>query len=110
MNNISLKIYSQLGKTSQIVSTKEFEQMALKDSIKTMNVLLSAITKDLVKAEKGNKAASQRVRTNSIKLEKNAKKYRKESVAEEKKRVKTAKPAKKAQKKKVAPKKGSKKK
>ena len=67
---------------------KEFEQMALKDSIKTMNVLLSAITKDLVKAEKGNKAASQRVRTNSIRLEKTAKKYRKESVAEEKKHMK----------------------
>lgn len=65
--------------------------MALKDSIKTMNVLLSAITKDLVKAEKGNKAASQRVRTNSIKLEKTAKKYRKESVAEEKKCVKKGK-------------------
>jgi hypothetical protein len=77
--------------------------MALKDSIKTMDILLCGIAKDLVKAEKGNKAASQRVRTNSIKLEKVAKKYRKESVSEEKKRVKKPKAA---PKKKVAAKKG----
>jgi len=60
--------------------------MALKDTIKQMHHLLAAISKDLVKAErKKNKAASQRVRTGSIKLAKVAKKYRKESVAEEKK-------------------------
>ena len=75
--------------------------MALKDSIKSMNVLLSEISKDLMKAEQGNKAASQRVRTNSIKLEKVAKKYRKESVTSEKKGSKK----KPAAKKKTAPKK-----
>jgi hypothetical protein len=80
--------------------------MALKDSIKTLDMLLTHITKDLVKAEKGNKAASQRVRTNSIKFEKVAKKYRKESVAEEKKRIKKPKAA---VKKKVTPKKAQRK-
>ena len=60
--------------------------MALKDTIKQMHHLLAAISKDLVKAEnKKNKAASQRVRTGSIKLAKIAKAYRKESVKEEKK-------------------------
>lgn len=70
----------------QFESTKEFQEMALKDSIKSINDLLCAINKDMVKAEKGNKAASQRVRTNTIKLEKVAKKYRKESIVDEKKR------------------------
>ncbi len=58
--------------------------MALKTNIDTMNKLLEQITKDLVKACRGNKAASQRVRTGTIKLEKVAKMYRKESVQEEK--------------------------
>lgn len=56
-----------------------------------MEILLAAITKDLTKTAKGNKAASQRVRTNSIKLEKVAKKYRKESISEEKQREKKVK-------------------
>ncbi|MBN1915315.1 MAG: histone [Parachlamydiales bacterium] len=59
--------------------------MALKDVIKTMHHLLGHLVKDLTKAEGGNKAASQRVRTGSIKLEKVAKQYRKESVSAEKK-------------------------
>lgn len=58
--------------------------MALKDTIKTMCSVLEHIQRDMVKAEKGNKAASQRVRTGSIKFEKVAKLYRKESVAAEK--------------------------
>ena len=67
--------------------------MALKESIKKMNQLLEEIMKDMNKAEKGNKAASQRVRTGSIKLEKVAKLYRKESVAAEKGGRKTKKAA-----------------
>lgn len=59
--------------------------MALKDSIKHMRDLLANIQADLEKADKGNKAASQRVRTGTVKLEKIAKHYRKESVATEKK-------------------------
>lgn len=58
--------------------------MALNNTINTMNLLLAAITKDLTKAVRGNKAASQRVRTGTIKLEKVAKVYRKESITAEK--------------------------
>ena len=57
--------------------------MALKDTIIQIHKYLECLTRDLKKAEKGNKAASQRVRTCSIKLEKSAKKYRKESIAQE---------------------------
>lgn len=59
--------------------------MALKNTVKDVQHLLAKITHDLQKAERGNKAASQRVRTGTIKLEKLAKLYRKESIAEEKK-------------------------
>lgn len=55
---------------------------------------------DLQKANGGNKAAAQRVRTGTILLEKCAKLYRKESVAAEKKglfdKVKKAKKSKKS--------------
>ena len=61
--------------------------MALKHTINELHGLLFEITQDLQKAEAGNKAAAQRVRTGSIRLEKTAKKYRKESVGEEKKTV-----------------------
>ncbi len=67
--------------------------MALKNTIKHVHELLARITKDLGRAERGNKAAAQRVRTGTIKLEKTAKLYRKESIADEKKGRK-AKPAK----------------
>jgi len=46
---------------------------------------LECCVRDLHKANKGNRAAAQRVRTGTIKLEKCAKMYRKESVAAEKK-------------------------
>ncbi len=58
--------------------------MALQDIMKEMDRLIQAVTKDLEKAGRYNKAASQRVRTNTIRLEKVAKKYRKESIKEEK--------------------------
>ena len=61
-----------------------------------MKDLLSHITQDLEKAEGGNKAASQRVRTGTVKLEKIAKLYRKESIKNEKQTKGTRKPAKKA--------------
>lgn len=69
--------------------------MVLKDTVSRMKDLLECVTKDLSKAVGGNKAASQRVRTGTIKLEKTAKMYRKESVAAEKK-MKKEKPSKKA--------------
>lgn len=58
--------------------------MAFKDTIKHLRDLLSQITHDLEKAEKGNKAASQRVRTGTVRMEKVAKLYRKESIKGEK--------------------------
>lgn len=75
--------------------------MALKDTITTMKNLLTCISKDIEKANRGNKAASQRVRTSTIKLEKVAKLFRKESVAAGKKGGKKA--AKRAPAKKKAP-------
>jgi hypothetical protein len=58
--------------------------MSLQDTIKEVRGQLAALTIDLEKAANGNKAASQRVRTGTIKLEKIAKKYRKESIKAEK--------------------------
>ena len=58
--------------------------MALHDTIKEVRSLLAGLTLDIEKAANGNKAASQRVRTGTIKLEKSAKRYRKESIKAEK--------------------------
>ncbi len=68
--------------------------MALKDTFKHMKDLLSNICLDLEKSENGNKAASQRVRTGTVKLEKVAKMFRKESISSEKKNKGQKKPAK----------------
>lgn len=46
--------------------------------------MLSRISHDLQKAENGNKAAAQRVRTTTVRFEKLAKTYRKESIHNEK--------------------------
>lgn len=70
--------------------------MALKDTIKHMRDLLNNIVQDLEKSDNGNKAASQRVRTGTVKLEKIAKMYRKESIKSEKTTKGQKKPAKKA--------------
>ena len=70
--------------------------MALKETTKHLRDLLAHITHDLEKAEGGNKAASQRVRTGTVKLEKIAKLYRKESIKAEKQTTSSKKPAKKA--------------
>ncbi len=59
--------------------------MSMKETYKQMRELLGHITFDLDKSENGNKAASQRVRTGTVKLEKLAKLFRKESIAFEKK-------------------------
>lgn len=79
--------------------------MALKETYKHLKDLLVGITHDLDKAENGNKAASQRVRTGTVKLEKIAKLYRKESIKSEKLTKGTKRPAKKAGAKKAAHKK-----
>ena len=70
--------------------------MALKETIKHMRDLLNNIVQDLEKSDNGNKAASQRVRTGTVKLEKIAKLYRKESIKSEKSTKGQKKPAKKA--------------
>lgn len=58
--------------------------MALADTINHLNQLLHALIKDLGKVTRGNKTAAQRVRTGTIKLERVAKLFRKESVQAEK--------------------------
>ena len=59
--------------------------MGLKETIESMKTHLHQISRDLDKGTNGNKAASQRVRTGTVRLEKLARRYRKESVAFEKK-------------------------
>jgi hypothetical protein len=58
--------------------------MGLQETVKRMRELLAGISVDLEKSVGGNKAAAQRVRTGTIKLEKIAKNYRKESIHAEK--------------------------
>lgn len=88
--------------------------MALKETTTELQALLDCVAKDLDKGSKGNKAAAQRVRTGTVKLEKIAKLYRKQSVAFEKvnkeKKMKPAAPKPRAEAKKEAAKKTSKKK
>ncbi len=58
--------------------------MSIVETVKEIRHLLAHLTIDLEKAANGNKAASQRVRTGTIKLEKDAKRFRKESIKAEK--------------------------
>jgi hypothetical protein len=58
--------------------------MVFKDTANTLKKILTDLSYDLEKAMKGNKSASQRVRTGTIQLAKISKLYRKESVASEK--------------------------
>ena len=55
--------------------------MVYKDTVVAMKKLLQDLLKDIDKGLMGNKAASQRARVNSVKLEKLSKVYRKESLA-----------------------------
>jgi len=58
--------------------------MALKETMHQLDGLLAGVAKDLTKVSRGNKSAAQRVRVGTIKLERIAKLFRKESVAAEK--------------------------
>lgn len=58
--------------------------MSLHETMNQLNHLLNQLLKDLPKVARGNKTAAQRVRTGTIKLEKVAKEFRKESVSAEK--------------------------
>lgn len=62
-----------------------FFGMSIQQTYKHLRDLVSKIAADLDKSENGNKAASQRVRTGTVKLEKVAKLFRKESIQHEKK-------------------------
>lgn len=71
-------------------------RMSFGETVGKMESLLCALTKDLLKASRGNKSAAQRVRVGTIQLEKIGKQFRKESVHAEK----AKKPKKKAKKRK----------
>jgi hypothetical protein len=62
---------------------EELAFMSLNDTMGKLEALLASVYKDLAKVGRGNKAAAQRVRVGTIKLEKIAKQFRKESVAAE---------------------------
>lgn len=64
--------------------------MVLKETVHKMKEMLHAMTVNLEKAQGGNRAAAQRVRTCTIAFAKHAKIYRKESVDSEKKGGKRA--------------------
>lgn len=70
--------------------------MALHGTVSNLKDLLGKISADIHKAEGGNKAAAQRVRTMTVRFEKVAKTYRKESISSEKHTKGSKKPAKKA--------------
>jgi len=65
--------------------------MALKKTVEEMKDVLLEMSFNLEKAVRGNKAAAQRVRKQTIEFAKIAKVFRKESVAEGKKGKKKAK-------------------
>ena len=79
--------------------------MALKDTLRKMHLMLEEMVRDLSKAERGVKAATQRVRTGTIKFAKLAKQYRKESMTAERGGKKKVKKKTKTTSKKSAPKK-----
>jgi len=58
--------------------------MSLTESIQHLGNLLTNLSHDLLKVQRGNKAAAQRVRVGTIRLESVAKQFRKESVTAEK--------------------------
>lgn len=76
---------TNIHNTVNLFSIEGVLGMALKNTTNKLKQLLGDAVINLEKAEGGNKAAAQRVRTGTIKLEKIAKLYRKESIAEEKK-------------------------
>lgn len=60
--------------------------MALRETVNQLKNLLEQLCRDLEKGMRGNRAASQRARTASVKFSKIAKLYRKESISDEKSR------------------------
>lgn len=58
--------------------------MSLSETMGKLEHILVCVAKDLGKVGRGNRAAAQRVRVSTIRLEKIGKQFRKESVAAEK--------------------------
>lgn len=65
-------------------SEKRESEMSLAETMHQLNLLLASLSKDLGKVPRGNRAAAQRVRVGTIRFEKIAKRFRKESVMAEK--------------------------
>lgn len=65
--------------------------MSLTETVGKLEGLLGGLTKDLMKVSKGNRAAAQRVRVGTLRLEKVGKQFRKESMAALKRPKKKAK-------------------
>jgi hypothetical protein len=63
---------------------KRGEWMSLQETMGKLELILAGISKDLCKVNRGNRAAAQRVRVGTLRLEKVGKLFRKESVAAEK--------------------------
>ncbi|MEN9654511.1 MAG: hypothetical protein RL235_623 [Chlamydiota bacterium] len=55
--------------------------MALADTMRQLSCLAQALIRDLVKVDRGNKTAAQRVRVQTLSLAKIGKKFRKESIS-----------------------------
>lgn len=69
--------------------------MSFADTMGKLELILTNLTKDLEKVNRGNKSAAQRVRVGTIRLEKIGKQFRKESVnAERSCKVRKKKPKK----------------
>lgn len=58
--------------------------MSLRTTVADMRELMHEIMQNLDKSERGNRSAAQRARLCSIRFEKAAKRFRKESIAEAK--------------------------
>ena len=65
--------------------------MSLYETVHPLQLLIAALTRALQKVYRNNKAAAQRVRVGTIRLEKVAKHFRKESVTAQKRWARKAK-------------------
>ncbi len=79
-----MRIFSKNYYEKKRRGKKERFVMAFKETLEKLHQHLQDLSNDLQKVSKGNKAASQRVRTGTLKLEKIGKQYRKESLHLEK--------------------------
>lgn len=76
--------YDQMKKK---IEEENKRKMGFKETVKKLKDLINVIQCDLKKADRGNKSAAQRVRNGTVRLQKLAKTYRKESLIDEKERL-----------------------